>query len=447
MTPIRHVCLVSALILGVSSGAAPAFAQGPGSSRPFGRLFGGSTSVGDSTGHNLDFTASVVEAYDNDTSPELQIIVDPSSPQSGGFFTMLQTNANYNWTGTRAQLAANTGSAMGYYGELREVRSISHTASVGLLVRLSGHTSLTLTQTGSYSPSYLYGLFPRQETSNPGEAVPTAPDYAITPRESYSYTTALTIRHTLTRRMSLLVAGDYQYTDFLQQTDAQRDMKVNGARTQFSRNLKRNTALTVGYRYRAGDVGYVTQSATEHGMDIGLSSSRPLSATRRALVGFRLGASTMELPEVPTNPLAVTGRRYFVNAEGTLGYQFGRTWDARTTYRRGLEYVAALTQPVFTNGFSVGVDGAFNRRLDLQASAAYSSGASALSPDSSRFDTYAGDVRLRYGITSNLAGYVQYLYYFYDFRGNTQLAPGLPSVLERNAVRAGFMVWLPALQR
>ena len=63
------------------------------------------------------------------------------------------------------------------------------------------------------------------------------------------------------------------------------------------------------------------------------------------------------------------------------------------------------------------------------------------------FDTYTGDVRLRYALTRTFAAYVEYLYYFYDSRGSVPIAPGIPAGLERNGVRAGLTLRVPALRR
>ena len=41
----------------------------------------------------------------------------------------------------------------------------------------------------------------------------------------------------------------------------------------------------------------------------------------------------------------------------------------------------------------------------------------------------------------------EYLYYFYDFGEGTPLLVGIPPGLERNGVRAGFTLWMPALRR
>jgi hypothetical protein len=155
--------------------------------------------------------------------------------------------------------------------------------------------------------------------------------------------------------------------------------------------------------------------------------------------------------EVPLSALDTTvtgtGRRYLTDGQVSLGYQFSRGWQTRAMYRRGMEYIPAFTEPVFTDGVSANIDGMITRRLDLTVSAGYSDGESAFSRNASALKSYNGDVRLRYALNRTMAAYVQYLYYFYDFGGNTQLAPGMPTRLERNAVRAGFSLWLPVVQR
>ena len=63
--------------------------------------------------------------------------------------------------------------------------------------------------------------------------------------------------------------------------------------------------------------------------------------------------------------------------------------------------------------------------------ASYTSGASALSTRGQNFNTYAVNARLRVAFAEPLAMYVEYLYYFYDFRGYPRLLPGVPAALER----------------
>ena len=112
-----------------------------------------------------------------------------------------------------------------------------------------------------------------------------------------------------------------------------------------------------------------------------------------------------------------------------------------------MEYLADLPVPVFADGFGAGVDGLISRRVDVSASAGYSNGESALGRDSLQFDTYTGNLRVRYALSRTFAMYGEYLYYYYDFRGSAQLLVGIPPGLERNGVRAGLTLWVPALRR
>ena len=126
---------------------------------------------------------------------------------------------------------------------------------------------------------------------------------------------------------------------------------------------------------------------------------------------------------------------------------------ARCSWRRSCRgrgtsrYLADLPVPVFADGVGAAVDGLISRRVDVSASAGYSNGESALSRDSLRFDTYTGNLRVRYALSRTFAMYGEYLYYYYDFRGSAQLLAGIPPGLERNGVRAGLTLWVPALRR
>jgi hypothetical protein len=443
----RHLTLAAVLTAAVaSSHAAYAQVSGSGSSRPYSGLFGENRSADPDSRQILNFTVSLAEGYNDDSSPYLSTVVDPSAGHAGGLQTLLVANANYVRRGTNAQFAVNSASALAYYNDLSETRNLSHSVGVGFTAQLSPRMSLLFNQGAAYSPSYLYGLFPVDATVDPGDQLPVAPEYSVQTRETYSYNTSLGLTHSFTRRNRLSLSGDFSYTDYVQESDAYQDLRVAGLRAQFGRNVKRNTALTVGYRLRTGNVGFGLEPTTEHGVDVGINHDRPLSATRRAFVDLRFGASAVDLPPSAATLLSATGRRYLANGEAAFGYQFSRGWQTRAMYRRGMDYVPALTDPVYTDGVSANVDGMIGQRVDMTISGGYSSGESVFQ-NTSTFDTYNGEFRIRYAVNRTFAAYVQYLYYVYDFGGNTQLAPGLVPRLERNAVRVGFMLWVPVIQR
>jgi len=432
-------------------GISPAFAQT--TAVPHGALFGASDSR--ATRHELDLTFLLAEGHDTDTPSELRGVGGPDT-LFGGYSTIFTSNADYRWERSRVHVAAAGASTLRYFNDLGELRSMSHTAAAGLTVRLASRTSASINQTAAYSPSYLYGLFPDESATNPGEAIPAAPDYAVNDFRSYSYSTSAALTHGLTRHSRVSALGNLQHTDFIQKTSTQPDLATQAIRGEFARDLARNTAIRVGYAYRTGTFGSFaagasaadSASTSEHAVDLGLDCSRPLSATRQIVFGASIGSSAIKVPPflLDATDAADTGRLYRASSDLSLRGEF-KTWRIGGRYQRGWEYVAQLRQPVFLDGFAGDLTALITRRLDLAASARYSSGGSALLRDALTLDTYSADVRIRYALTRAFAAYGEYLYYFYDFNGLAQLAPGVPRRLERNGVRAGLTLWVPVFRR
>jgi hypothetical protein len=144
--------------------------------------------------------------------------------------------------------------------------------------------------------------------------------------------------------------------------------------------------------------------------------------------------------------LQLPDRLFRASADGSIDYPFARSWVARGSLRRGLEFVPGLAQPVYANGVTAGLDGLLSRRLEIGLAGAYSQGRSALTPAASQFDTYTGSVRLQYALANSTAIHVEYLYYFYDFVGDVLVLSGAPPRLERNGVRVGLRFFVPALK-
>jgi hypothetical protein len=351
------------------------------------------------------------------------------------------------------QVGINASSSFRYYSDFDRVSNTSSGIGAGFAAALPGGTRWLLNQTVGYSPSYLYALFPGAPGDGPGELpAATAPDYAVNDVASFSYSTSTTFSRRMTERGSLAVGGTVNMTNFVRQVPGRENMQSYTAHAEFSRGLQRNSSTKLAYRVQGGDSGFAAgASAVEHFVEIGLETSRPLSATRRATFSVSLGPSTVMIPAESLGTGAADDntrarRLYRVAGSAALGYQFGRTWQARASYNRGMEYLPGVQAPVLTGGVSATLDGLLSRRLDLNASGGYAAGSSALRSRST-YSTYTGDVRLRYALSRSWAAYVQYLYYFYDFRGTNQLVTGLPPRLERNGARVGLTLWLPVVKR
>ena len=436
---LRVVAMAAALAaVGVTSALAQtiAFPAGKG-------LFGSKT--GSTARQMFDVTLFLSEAYDTDVPSELLPQLHPTALQSGGYSTMFVAAADYKWGRPRAQLGGNASSALRYYPQLQEARTVSHSAGLGLSARLPKRATLEINQTAAYSPSYLYQLFPAVAPAKPGDAIPAAPDYDVDNSESYVYGTTMTLAHGSKRGSRISATGEFQRTDFVHQSEVRPDLTIYGLQGRFSHGVTRNAGVSVEYRYRTGEFGYAGPTI-EHGVVVGLEYSRPLSVSRRAVFRFNVGSSTLDIPESGVRAV-VKGRQHQLLGALELDYQFLRSWQARTHLRRRFEYVAALGGPVLVDGGSIGVEGMVSRRANLSVAASYASGESTLNRNAVTFDTYAGEVTLTHAVGSAFAAYASYLCYFYDSTENTSLAPGIPSALERSGVRVGLMLWVPALRR
>lgn len=428
-----------------------ASAQALGSQRSFDGLFGGAGGPDASVRHSLNLSLSLSEAYDSDTPLEARTVIDPTGLRADGFATMFSGAFDYTWQGNRVQFGATGSSAARYENETGEFRTLSHTAGLGFSARLAKTTTLLVNQTAAYSPWYLFGLFPQVQPVAPGDAMPAAPDYALSTIDSYSYGTTVSVTGNPTPRNRLSAAGEFSYTDFQEESAVQRDTKSKGLRVSFSRNLAASTALNAAYRYRTGNFGYVRDAApdattTEHGFDFGMEHSRRLSATRRAYISLGLGTSTADIPSIlDEGPTLEQG--YRLTGSVAVGYDFGRSWQARANYRRGLEFLAGLIEPVYTDAVSAVLTGLLSPRVDVTASTGYSSGEAVVRRGGQGFETYAGSARARVALTRTIAAHAEYLLYFYDFGEGAGLLPDLPQKLTRHGVRVGLTLWVPVLRR
>jgi hypothetical protein len=188
--------------------------------------------------------------------------------------------------------------------------------------------------------------------------------------------------------------------------------------------------------------------------------SRALSLKRRATFRFNLAPSVLNIPstaliaataqlgevETPVGSV-VDGRLYRLQGEASVTYEFPRRWRATANYHRATEYLALLTEPVFADGSRVDIVGLITSRVDVAAAAGYATAASAIHRRSQDLETRTGDVRFRFALNRTVALYAQYLYYYYDLRGQAHLAPGLPNVFEQHGIRLGLMLFKGTLGR
>lgn len=418
----------------------PAFAQAEG--RSYQGLFSGASAGTDRAPASLQVT--VAEAYDQDVlgaAGSVPIALEPNR-----LFTQLTADLSYRVAGRNVQFASTAGANFRYYSEQDQVVGVGHHVGAGLSANLSRTTSLTLNQTVAYAPSYLYRLFASVAPPEPGQTN-VASNYAVNDNPSYSYATDMSVMQKMGQRNRLSIAMGGHYTDYLGAPTAAvggvplRDLLSYETGATFIRDV-RNGHLNVGYAFRRAQ--YATTSPTEHDLNIGFDYDRPLSRTRRTHLRFNVG-SIMLQAQAPGAVSANLQQRYQFAADMALSRQFGRTWQATGAYRRSVGFIEGFSTPVLTNGLTTSTTGLVGQRVDLLLTGAYTAGAStsASAPGSGAFTSYTGSVRARVALTSLLAIYSEYLYYFYDFSHGSLLTLGAPPKMSRNSAHLGLTVNLP----
>ena len=360
---------------------------------------------------------------------------------------MLDAGASYARRG-KVQIGANVNSVLRRYAEFGFTESMGHSAGIGLTTTTVAGLSLFVNQSAAFTPAYFYGLFPGSSPVQAGDPGLTAPNYTtISDLASYVYTTTLSLGRGIGTRSNVSVGGDFLYTDRVAETDTWTDISSYSLRGRYSRNTTKNIALSTELRYRSGEFGYRTGgTTTELAVDMGVDYTRPLSASRQATLGVHVGVSGADYPG---NVLGLEGfrRQYRVVGDGAFNFPFSQSWSASVSIRRGVEYETDLPTPVVSNGARVSVAGLLTSRVDVLFSSGYASGESILNPNALVFDTYTGDVRVRYAVSRTFAVFGEYFYYYYDVQNGALLVAGIPPGLERNGVRAGLTLLVPAVRR
>jgi hypothetical protein len=438
LTSRESIVVLTVLLSGTTS----VFAQESGFQPLPGGLFGATEDR--SARHSLRFSFSVTEAYDRDVPAEGSF--DPADPTVGGASTMLTGHTDYRFETPRVQVEGNGESVLRHYSQLAEVTPVSYSGDIVVSARLSGRTTLRADQIAAYSPSYLYGLFPSTVQGGAANALPAAPDYANSDVGSFTSRTSVTLSQGLSPRTRVSATGEFRYANV--ETATVHGVSSQAIGGEYSRSLAPRTDVQIGYGYRTGTFGFGEvapgASAAEHHMLVGFKHSQQLSATRSLFFSADVGASVIT-PSVSADG-SDPRRQTLPSVDVVVGWQFTEGWQAGGAFRRGLDYVPIVSEPTFANGFTVDLNGLLTSRFECAASARYSSGALAFNRDAPGFDSYGADLQIRFAVSRTLAIYGGYLYYFYDFPPGV-LAPGIPPSLERNGIRVGLTLWVPAIRR
>jgi len=395
----------------------------------------------------LDLLLQIFGGYDDDVLaqqgggiPSAQRLASAAAGLATGFGAALaysHPGLLFNRPGAKGDFEAYIDSSLRYYPALDNLTGAYHRFGLQLSAPVSRRVTLYANPRADYSPRYAFELFPT--TARPAVEGAPPPQGQSAPDIDYSVVANSTFRYGVIGGAEIKVgnhstlAFDGGITKRTSNVDA-FDMNVRNVGVDFDHQFSRTASLNLGYSYQDGLHG--TGLATKiHNLDIGVDYRRPLSRTRKTFVSFSTGSTIAESD--------VSGRRMQVIGSATLTHYMMRTWTATGEYRRRVQYLDGFVEPLFGDAFSASVNGLLTRKVELIMRASHTSGTVGLNVHSPRFESYIMSARLRRALSRQLAGYVEALYYHYDFDEEASRPPGLPRAFNRAAFRGGVSLWIP----
>lgn len=442
------VCLL--MVIGVATSEA----QPPRPERPYRGLFGGG--VGE-TEQLLTANVSFGAGYDDNVFADQGtgsgmgagggvVPGDPRSAKSG-VYTHLAGGLNYSVNRTRVSFNAAASATTRRYSNVSgpSVEGLddfigAYSGSVGAAWRPSARSSLTASQTVSVQPYITLGLFPPVFELAAGQQEDLTLDLDTVRQEHLAYDSNVGFTTSVGRRGSFSLGYSHRETafdeDFL-------DLSYDTGNVRYSHGLAKGLGVRIGYGYSVwrhpgdADAADARDRTQGHTIDAGVDFNRALSFSRRTTFSFATG----------TSAIVDRDRTYYrITGNARLNHEIGRSWNAGVAYDRGLEFVEAFRQPLFTDTVNGYFGGFINRRLQLRTGAGWSRGALGLGA-SSDFDTYFANAGLTFGLTRLLGLGLDSFYYRYRFTGDAELPLGLSPQLDRTGVRAYVTLWAPLVHR
>jgi hypothetical protein len=383
----------------------------------------------------LNVGLDVSAVNDSDVADEIRQRSAQGGLLTGGISSSLVGTAGYSRQLRRLRLNGSLRSSVRYYSEADHLTPVSYTGGLTAGIPLPGQTNLTLTQSATHSPSYLYQLFPSSTAVDPTMPMALAQDYRVDESTSLTYVTRVAVSMPSVLG-ALSVSGERLGSEFSGATDTRPATKVDIGRVGLSWRFGRRHTLSTDYQYRQGHFGGSGQ-AVDQRMSVIAGYIRPLSSTRSA--SFRISVAP-SLFRPPPTLLSGDRTRHRIEGQSWVSVDLSRSWAVSASFRRGMDYIATLSEPIVNTGVSLGVDGSLGQRLQLGINASYGDGGSALTDtrQDDKLGTYTGSARLGFALTRSISAYGQYLYYHYNLRDQARLAPSLPSVFDRRSVQFGL---------
>jgi hypothetical protein len=431
----RIVLTLAALLASVVTAGAQTFAPTPRAERPYRGLFGGGVGEAEQL---LTLNASLGGGYDDNIFMESNVGGTPTDPRAAqsGSYALASGTLNYSFNKSRLAFGASAGVSTRRYSESSEDLVTAYGGSIGGSFRFTERQSLTFSQAVNYQPYLNMIQFPALFEPELGQDRLASLDAVTALTDYYSYNSTVGYTARLGRRDNFELGYSRRVDDFETENS---DYTARGGHARYTHEVSRGLGLRVGYGYNEGRYPAAADARTLQWRtwDVGVDFARALSFSRRTELSFATG----------TSAVADNNQTYYrFTGEARLNREIGRTWNATASYRRGVEFVAAFSEPFLSDGFSVGFGGMLNRRLQFGSAVGGALGSVGVGAEQN-YDTYYASATLTYGVTRYMGLGTEYFFYRYRFDETVGLPSGMSRHSNRQGVRVYLSLWAPLIHR
>ena len=430
----RSFLTLAALVASVLTAGAQTFSPPPRAERPYRGLFGGGVGNAEQL---LTFNGSLGGGYDDNIFIESNVAGTPTDPRAAksGSYAMASGALSYSLNKSRLALGASAAVSSRRYSDSSEDLINAYGGSIGASFRFTERHSLTFNQSVNYQPYLNMGQFPALFEPALGQDRLASLDAATTLTDYYSYISDVGYNAKLGRRGAFELGYTRSVDDFEMQ---QSDYTLRGGRARYTHEVSRGLGVRVGYGYSEGRYPAADARNLRWGTwDVGVDYARTLSFSRRTQLSFATGTSAIDYQN---------RTYYYFNGEARLNREIGRTWNATASYRRGVDFVEAFSEPFLSDRFSVGFGGMLNRRLQFGSGVGGAVGSVGVGTGQN-YDTYSASATLNYALTRYTGLGTEYFFYRYRFDQTVLLPPGMSPHTNRQGVRVYLSVWVPLIHR
>ena len=318
-----------------------------------------------------------------------------------------------------------------YYRELQDLVAASQTGSGAVSIRLSRKFTLQGRGGFGYTPQFDFTTVPDADPLAGTGAPATIPNNAFA-RKVRTFDGDVDLTHTPNERTSLTVRYAARSTDVLGDLQHSTDRTTSAS---FSRRVGRRTGASITFVNRQGEyhIGEFSRPVSVNDLEVEIERDFARSPTRHTSISFLVGPSVVDHQS-----------QRLIRAFGgaSITHPFGRSWDLRAAYRRGVNFLNGLPDPVFSDSMTVNLGGLMTRKLDFSLSAGIVLGELGVDVIASQYDLYTASMRGRYAFTQSLAIYSEALYNYHKFSDPIAALQGQ----DRSGVRVGMTWYLPLVQ-